>query len=69
MGECVPACPRCGAAVPIHHPRLEHLRMLGWRMFAEATAVNWCGHAQAWVLWPDVDGETVRLVPIVGEAA
>jgi hypothetical protein len=44
MAECAPGCPRSGAAVPIHHPRLEHLRMYGWRLFAEASAVNQRGH-------------------------
>lgn len=43
--------------------------MMGWRLFAEASAVNWCGHRQEWVLLPDVGGETARLVPILGEAA
>jgi hypothetical protein len=62
-------CPRCGAAVPVHHPRLEHLRMYGWRLFAEASAVNHCGHLQEYVLLPTRDGVTARLVPIIGEAA
>jgi hypothetical protein len=40
--------------------------MIGWRLFAEATAVNYCGHLQ---LLPTRDGVTAQLVPILGEAA
>ena len=69
MPDRVPPCPRCGADVPVHHPRLEHLRMYGWRLFAEATAVNACGHLQEWLLLATRDGVTARLVPILGEAA
>ncbi len=43
--------------------------MYGWRLFAEASAVNHCGHRQEWLLVPDLAGETARLVPILGEAA
>ncbi len=43
--------------------------MYAWRLFAEASAVNHCGHRQEWLLLPELAGETARLVPIVGEAA
>lgn len=43
--------------------------MLGWRLFAEASAVNACGNRQEWVLVPDRGGEVARLVPILAEAA
>jgi hypothetical protein len=66
--ERVPPCPRCGAEVPVHHPRVEHLRMYGWRLFAEASAVNHCGQRQEWLLVPDLTGETARLVSILGQA-
>ena len=46
-----------------------HLRMTGWRLLAEASAVNWCGHRREWLLLPTLDGVTARLVPILGEAA
>jgi hypothetical protein len=49
----------------VHHPRLEHLRMYGWRLFAEAPVVNHCDHRQEYVLLPTRDGETARLVPIL----
>lgn len=39
------ACSRCGREVPIYRFRLEHLRMIGWRLFTPAEYVNWCGHA------------------------
>jgi hypothetical protein len=45
MGGCV----RCGREAPIHRFRLEDLRRLGWRLFALAEFMNWCGHAQALV--------------------
>ncbi len=69
MPDRVPPCPRCSAEVPVHHPRLEHLPRYGWRLFAEASAVNHCGHRQEYVLLPTRDGVTARLVPILGEAA
>jgi hypothetical protein len=49
-GALVPPCPRCGAAVSVHHPRLEHLPMYGWRLFGVASAVNYCGHRQEWLV-------------------
>jgi hypothetical protein len=30
--------------------------------------VNWCGHSQEFVAWPEVDGYW-RLVPMLGDAA
>ena len=62
-----PPCARCGRAVPIDRFRLEHLRMIGWRLFAPATFVNWCGHAQEFVPLPDGAGRC-WLVPVIGEA-
>ena len=60
-------CARCGRAVPIDRFRLEHLRMIGWQLFAPATFVNWCGHAQEFVPLPDGAG-WCWLVPVIGEA-
>jgi hypothetical protein len=57
--------PRC----PCNTLGLEHLRLYGWRLFAEATAVKACGHRQEYVLLPTRDGVTAQLVPILGEAA
>lgn len=62
-------CPRCACPVPVIRPRLEHLRMMGWRLFAEASFVAACGHQQEHVMVPELEGEYGRLVPIVGEAA
>ena len=42
--------------------------MYGWRLFAEASAVNYCGHRQEWLLVPHDDRQTARLVPVMGEA-
>ena len=33
-------CPRCGRDAPIYRFRLEHLKMLGWRLFAPAEYVS-----------------------------
>jgi hypothetical protein len=41
--------------------------MYGWRLFAEASAVNHC-HRQEYVLLPTRDGVTARLVPVPGGA-
>ena len=62
-------CPECGQPVRILHPRIEHLRMIGWTLFGEADYVSSCGHLQRFLLVPHVDGETGYLVPILGEAA
>jgi hypothetical protein len=59
-------CPECGQVVRILHPRLEHIRMYGRRLFAEGTAVNHCGHRQEWALVPDRGLEVARLVSMVG---
>ena len=41
----------------------------GGLLFAEAQIVQWCGHAQHFLVVPDADGERAALVPIYGEAA
>ena len=60
-------CPRCGRDAPVYRFRLEHLKLIGWRLFVPAAYVNWCGHGQEFIPWPEPDG-WVRLVPIIGEA-
>ena len=63
-------CHRCGAPVPVGKTyRLEHLRMIGWQLFAEAGYVEWCGHQQHFLVVPHEDSERAALVPIFGEAA
>ncbi len=63
----VRACRRCGRDVPVYRFRLEHLRLIGWRLFASAEYVNWCGHGQEFIPLPDEDG-WCGLVPVIGEA-
>ena len=63
------SCPECGQRVRILHPRIEHLRMIGWTLFGEADYVSSCGHLQRFLLVPHADGERAVLVPILGEAA
>jgi len=49
--------------------RFEQLRMIGWgRPRQVLKIVNWCGHSQDFVAWPEADGYW-RLVPVMGEAA
>lgn len=62
-------CSECGQTVRVLHPRLEHLRMIGWTLFGEADYVSSCGHLQRFLLVPHIDGEMGHLVPILGEAA
>ena len=61
-------CARCGREAPIYRLRVEHLPLVGWRLFALATYANWCGHEQEFIPLPEGDG-WCRLVPVVGEAA
>jgi len=60
-------CVRCGREAPVYRFRLEHLRLIGWRLFAAVEYVNWCGHAQECVALPEADGWS-WLVPVRGEA-
>jgi len=60
-------CTRCGRGAPVYRFRLEHLRLIGWRLFAPAEYVNRCGHAQEFVVLPEAEG-WCRLVPVLGEA-
>lgn len=66
-GRPVRACLRCGREAPLYRFRLEHLRMIGWRLYAPAEYVNWCGHAQEFIPLPEAEG-WCRLVPVIGEA-
>jgi len=58
-------CPRCGSIVragtALH---VEDLRYVGWTACRVATYVNWCGHMQTAIPWPQADG-TVRLIPVL----
>ena len=47
---------------------LAHMRMIGWRLFAEEQIVQWCGPDHHFLVVPDADGERAVLVPILGEA-
>jgi hypothetical protein len=41
--------------------------MIGWRLYAPAEYVNWCGHAQEFIPLPEAEG-WCRLVPVIGAA-
>ena len=49
-------------------PRLPHLIMAGWKPMKPMLVVNWCGHGQRFIPWPEADGYWT-LVPVLGEAA
>ena len=61
-------CPLCGADVPIHRWEPQTMRMLKWQVYGVVTVVNWCGHAQEFILLPEADG-WCREIPVLGEAA
>ncbi len=58
-------CFRCGREAPVYRFRLEHLRLVGWRLYAPAEFVNWCGHGQEVIPLPEEEG-WCRLVPVLG---
>jgi hypothetical protein len=59
--------PKCDREWPQYRSRLQHLIMAGWRPMKPMLIVNWCGHGQEFIPWPEKDGLWV-LVPILGEA-
>ncbi len=61
-------CPRCGREAPVYRFRAEHLRLLGWAPFRVQSFVNWCGHEQEVIPWPEADGWSY-CIPVVGEAS
>ncbi len=62
-------CPKCGKDSPEHRYRFEHLRMFGWVQPRQVVKiVNWCGHSQEFVAWPEADGYWM-LVPVMGETS
>jgi len=63
----VRACRRCGRDAPVYRFRLEHLRLMGWRLYASAEYVNWCGHGQEVIPLPLAE-DRVTFVPVLGEA-
>ncbi len=58
-------CRRCGREAPIFGLRHEHLQLVGWRLFAVASYMNWCGHGQEFIPVPD-DGGWCWMIPVVG---
>lgn len=63
--ELIYPCPRCGSIVRAGTAlRVEDLRYVGWTPCRVATYVNWCGHVQAAIPWPQANG-SVRLIPVL----
>jgi hypothetical protein len=50
--------------VPVSRYRTETLRQLGWQLCKTQVVVEWCGHAQEYVPWPEADGYW-RMVPVL----
>ena len=56
-------CPRCGGIVRARTAlRVDDLPYVGWTPHRVVTYVNWCGHEQAAIPWPQPNG-SVRLIP------
>ena len=53
---------------PVFRFRVEHLKLVGWRLFTAASYTNWCGHGQEFIPVPEHDG-WCWLIPVLGEAA
>jgi hypothetical protein len=41
------------------------LRHVGWRAYQVETYVNWCGHGQEVIPWPQADG-SCQFIPVLG---
>ena len=58
-------CARCGSIVRAQTAlRVDDLPYVGWTPCRVATYVNWCGHVQAAIPWPQANG-SVRLIPVL----
>jgi hypothetical protein len=63
--EPIYPCARCGSIVRAQTAlRVDDLPYVGWTSCRVATYVNWCGHVQAAIPWPQADG-SVRLIPVL----
>lgn len=59
-----PADRRCWKCGSLSRYRTETLRQLGWQPCKTQTVVEWCGHAQEYVPWPEANGYW-RMVPVL----
>jgi hypothetical protein len=59
-------CWKCGSEVPISRYRTETLRQLGWQPCKTQMVVEWCGHSQEYVPWPEAD-RYWRMVPVCAD--
>jgi hypothetical protein len=55
--------PKCDREWPVRRHRLQHLIMAGWKPMKPMLVVNWCGHGEEFIPWPEADGYWV-LVPV-----
>jgi predicted RNA-binding Zn-ribbon protein involved in translation (DUF1610 family) len=58
-------CPRCGSIVRASTAlRVDDLPYVGWTPCRVTTYVNWCGHEQTAIPWPQANG-SVQLIPVL----
>jgi hypothetical protein len=63
--ELIYPCARCGGIVRARTAlRVDDLPYVGWTPCRVVTYVNWCGHVQAAIPWPQANG-SVRLIPVL----
>jgi len=61
-------CDRCDREWPVYRHQLQHLVMAGWKPMKPMLVVNWCGHGQQCIPWPEREGYWT-LIPVFGEVA
>jgi hypothetical protein len=54
---------KCDRQWPVYRYRLRHLLMAGWKPMKPMLVVNYCGHGQEFIPWPEADGYWT-LVPV-----
>ena len=52
----------------MYRRQLQSIIMAEWKPMKPMLVMNWCGHGQEFVPWPEKDGYWM-LVPVVGVAA
>lgn len=52
----------------MYRKRLQHLIMAGWKPMKPMLVVNWCGHGEQFIPWPEGEGYWT-LVPVWDHAA
>ena len=56
--------PKCDREWPVYRHQLRHLIMGGWKPMKPMLVVNWCGHGEEFIPWPEAADGNWTLVPI-----